>query len=76
MVQELEGPVVGFVSQNWVRRRWPPGALRQQVSYVVVLWQLKGAFAAHTTEVATAQLAAAAPRRRSRAAMMVLYETR
>ncbi len=76
MVQELEGPVVGFVSQNWVWRRWPPGALRQQVSYVVVLWQLKGALAEHTVEVAIAQLAAAAPRRKSLAAMMVLCEIR
>ena len=76
MVQESEGPVVGAVSQNWVRRRWPPGALRQQVSYVVVLWQLKGALAEHATELAMAQRAATAPRRRSRAAMMVFCETR
>ena len=35
------GPVEGLVSQNWVCRSWPPGALKQQVlATFVVLWQL------------------------------------
>ena len=31
MVQWLAGPVAGEVSQNWVWRSSPPGALKQQV---------------------------------------------
>ena len=65
--------MAGFVSQNWVRRRWPPGELRQQVSYEVVLWQLKGASAEHASEPAVAQRAAATPRSRYLAAIMVQY---
>ena len=39
-VQESSGPVGGFVSQNWVCRRAPPGELKQQrFSWAVVLWQ-------------------------------------
>jgi hypothetical protein len=67
--------VAGLVSQNWVRRRWPPGELRQQVSYEVVFWQLKGASAEHATEPAVAQRAAATPRSRYRAAIIVQYVT-
>lgn len=43
MVQWLAGPVAGFVSQNWVCKSCPPGALKQQVSATaVLLWQLRG----------------------------------
>lgn len=37
--------MTGSVSQNWVRRRAPPGALKQQESDLetaVVFWQLSG----------------------------------
>ena len=39
MVHESTGPVAGSVSQNWVSRSCPPGALKQQVSVTTeVLW--------------------------------------
>lgn len=35
--------MAGSVSQNWVCRRTPPGALKQQESLTAVeLWQLRG----------------------------------
>lgn len=41
MVQEFVGPVEGELSQNWVCRSSPPGALKQQVlETAVVFWQL------------------------------------
>lgn len=43
IVHESTGPVAGSVSQNWVWRRTPPGALKQQESLTAVeLWQLRG----------------------------------
>ena len=41
MVHELEGPVDGLVSQNWVCKSCPPGVTKQQVFVGIgVVWQL------------------------------------
>lgn len=53
MVQELDGPVTGLVSQNWVWRRVPPGELKQQLGDALD-WQLIGPLAEQTSRDASA----------------------
>lgn len=52
IVHESEGPVAGAVSQNSVSRRSPPGALKQQVSSMTVVFeQLNGKSSGQETDV-------------------------